>query len=403
MKLSPLLMIFLTILIDMVGFGIVIPILPLYAEQMPASPVELGLLMASYSMMQLIFTPLLGKWSDQVGRRPVLIVSLFGTALSFLMMGLAQTLLLLFIGRIIDGITGGNISTAQAYIADITPLEQRSKAMGIIGAAFGLGFMLGPAIGGLMSEISLEAPFYFAAGLAFLNALLLGFFLPESLSPEKRVHRTSQARWLEVFKRVQGTPILPVLLCMFTTSIGFAGVTALFTLVTAHRLGWTAQDNGWLFAYIGLMGVLVQGVLIGRLIPIFGEKKLVITGMALLMLGMFLLTGLPSESEGWIWLACTGIASGNGLTTPLLSGWASRLSDSRSQGVVLGLGQSMSSLGRLTGPFVGGVLLQFEPSLAPMPYGASIFLFGGLVMAATLFLAVSLRQHAEPVSLLEAA
>ncbi len=183
---SPLFVIFLTVFIDMVGFGIVIPVLPLYAEHFHATPVEIGWLTGIYSGMQIIFMPILGRLSDRFGRRPVLIVSLAGTALGFLIMGWATSLPLLFAARIIDGATGGNISTAQAYIADISTPENRSRSMGVIGAAFGLGFTFGPMIGGIMSRISYGAPFYFAAALAAVNVVLLYFIFPESLSPEYR-------------------------------------------------------------------------------------------------------------------------------------------------------------------------------------------------------------------------
>src|SRR6476469_5241566 len=186
MKRSPLLVIFITVFIDLVGFGIVIPVLPFYAEgtKFGATPSQVGLLFASYSVMQLVFAPILGRLSDKYGRRPILLASLLGTALGFLILGFATTLLMLFVGRIIDGISGGNISTAQAYIADVTTKENRAKGMGLIGAAFGLGFVFGPAIGGVLSHWGIGVPFLFAAVLCFANALLLYFTLPETVTPD---------------------------------------------------------------------------------------------------------------------------------------------------------------------------------------------------------------------------
>src|SRR5256885_13605397 len=186
MKRSPLLVIFITVFIDLVGFGIVIPVLPFYAEgtKFGATPREVGLLFASYSVMQLVFAPVLGRLSDKYGRRPVLLISLLGTSLGFLILGFASTLWMLFLGRIIDGISGGNISTAQAYIADVTTKEDRAKGMGILGAAFGLGFIFGPAIGGILSRWGINVPFLFAAGLALANAILLYFFLPETVTKD---------------------------------------------------------------------------------------------------------------------------------------------------------------------------------------------------------------------------
>src|SRR5215470_7229847 len=193
-KRSPLIVIFTTVFIDLVGFGIVIPVLPLYAEGtiFNATPRTVGLLFASYSVMQLIFAPILGRLSDKHGRRPVLLISIIGTGIGFLILGFANTLWMLFLGRILDGITGGNISTAQAYIADITTKENRAKGMGMIGAAFGLGFIFGPAIGGILSRWGINVPFLFAGGLAFLNAILLYFVLPETVTPDHPA-RTSAA------------------------------------------------------------------------------------------------------------------------------------------------------------------------------------------------------------------
>src|SRR6476659_739628 len=197
---SPLFVLFLTVFIDLVGFGIVIPILPLYAEHFHASPVAIGWLTGIYSGMQIIFTPILGKLSDRFGRRPVLFISIVGTAIGFALMGMAHSMTLLFAGRIIAGITGGNIAIPQAYIADVTTPEKRSRAMGMIGAAFGLGFTCGPILGGVMSQISYSAPFFFAAGLAVLNATLIYFVLPESLSREHRARPHENAKLFEVFR-----------------------------------------------------------------------------------------------------------------------------------------------------------------------------------------------------------
>src|SRR5216117_137669 len=186
MKRSPLLVIFITVFIDLVGFGIVIPVLPYYAEgtKFGATPREVGFLFASYSVMQLVFAPVMGRLSDKYGRRPVLLISILGTCCGFMILGFATTLWMLFLGRIIDGISGGNISTAQAYIADITTKENRAKGMGLIGAAFGLGFIFGPAIGGILTRWGIHVPFFFAAGLCFANAMLLYFTLPETVTSD---------------------------------------------------------------------------------------------------------------------------------------------------------------------------------------------------------------------------
>ena len=198
----------LTVFIDLIGFGIVIPILPRYAERFGAHETIVGLLLGTYSLMQFISSPILGKISDRVGRRPVLIISLLATSGGFAIMGFAQTLVWLFVGRIVPGLSGGNISTAQAYMADITEPEERSHVMGLIGAAFGLGFVFGPAIGGLLSLISPSAPFLFASGLALVNAALAFVRLPESLPPEHRVATKERAPIGQVFKHGWHLPAL---------------------------------------------------------------------------------------------------------------------------------------------------------------------------------------------------
>src|ERR1044072_719361 len=243
---SPLFVLFLTVFIDLVGFGIVIPILPLYAEHFHASPVAIGWLTGIYSGMQIIFTPILGKLSYRFGRRPVLIVTIAGAAIGFALMGMATALPLLFVARILAGITGGNISIPQAYIADVPAPEKRSRAMGMIGAAFGLGFTFGPIIGGVMSRISYSTPFFFSAGLALANALLVYFALPESLSRQHRSTPHSNATIAEVFRHGQGGMFAVVVMTNFFLILGFAIMTTLFALFTERRFGYDANANGLL-------------------------------------------------------------------------------------------------------------------------------------------------------------
>ena len=291
---SPLFLIFLTVFIDMVGFGIIIPVLPLYAQHFHATPVQIGWLTGIYSGMQIIFMPLLGRLSDRVGRRPVLIVSLAGTALGFLIMGWASSLPLLFAARIIDGATGGNIATAQAYIADISTPENRSRSMGVIGAAFGLGFTFGPMIGGVMSHISYSAPFYFAAGLAAVNVVLLYFILPESLSAEYRSRPHQRTRIAEIFQHGNSRMFGTIVATYFFNITGFAIMTTLFALYTEKQFGFDARKTGYLFGFIGIISVIMQGGLIGRLVKMFGETALARTGLLLLAVSLALLPLSPS-------------------------------------------------------------------------------------------------------------
>src|SRR5216110_2138541 len=232
MKRSPLLVIFITVFIDLVGFGIVIPVLPFYAEgtRFGATPRMVGLLFASYSVMQLIFSPILGRLSDKYGRRPVLLISIIGTGIGFLILGFANTLALLFVGRILDGITGGNISTAQAYIADITTKENRAKGMGLLGAAFGLGFIIGPALGGILSRWGIHVPFFFAAALCFANAILLYFTLPETVTRDHPARNfASRGRGLaQLIVALRKPALASVLTIYFLGIVAFSIMTASF-------------------------------------------------------------------------------------------------------------------------------------------------------------------------------
>ena len=387
-KLSPLVLIFGTIFLDLVGFGIVIPILPLYAERFGASPLMVGLLLSIYSAMQGLFAPILGRLSDRIGRRPVLLLSVIGTAAGFLLMGVANSLALLFLARVIDGITGGNISTAQAYIADITPPSQRSRGMGLIGAAFGLGLILGPAIGGLLSHISLGAPFLFAACLASVNAAAIYFFLPESLPPERRNVARERSGVLAFVQEAGHRPLGLILLAYFFATVSFSLLTATYALFTERRFGYTAAQNGFLFAGQGLLGAIIQGGLLGWLVKSFGDKKLVVAGTALLACSLFLLPA--SATINLLLLTTTGIAIGHSLTLAPLNGLASKSVDAASQGRVLGVMQSVASIARIVGPVVGGWLLNYDQMHLVRAFGRTPYSAGGSAALIALGLALAL-------------
>lgn len=358
---SPLLVIFITVFIDLIGFGIVIPVLPFYVEgtTFNATPRSVGLLFASYSMMQLIFTPVLGRLSDKYGRRPILFLSLLGTGIGFLILGFATTLWMLFVGRIIDGITGGNISTAQAYVADVTTPENRAKGMGMIGAAFGLGFVLGPAIGGILSRWGIHIPFLFAAGLAFSNAILLYFTLPETVTPDHPA-RTSAAtaRWTLLAQALKQSRLTLILSIYFLFVVAFSVMTTSFALFTMYRFGYDAHDTGWLFVFVGLIGAIIQGGLIGRLVRRFGEVPLVIAGALLFAAALFAIP-LTNPQTGLATLLVVGaaFALGNSLSTPSLAGLASKSVGRGEQGGVLGITQSVASLARIVGPLISSALI----------------------------------------------
>ena len=357
----PLIIIFVTVFIDLIGFGMVIPILPFYAESLNASPIQIGFLFAVYSLMQFLFAPMLGRLSDQYGRRPILFISILGSALGYFVIGFASTLLLVFLGRIIGGITGANISTAQAYIADVTTRENRARGMGLFGATFGLGFILGPAIAGILSKYGVHVPFYCAAVLSLSNAIALYFFLPESLKPEKRraaaVESPNKLRQLiDSLKE----PLFGTLnLVYFLLITAFSIMTYAFVLFTAYRYGYTAEQNGYLFAFVGLMSVIGQGVLFGFLVRRVGEPMLACIGCFLMALSLFAIPFVGPLAGGLAALlaCCTVLSIGNAMASPSLTSLVSKITAEHEQGSRLGIMQSGASLARAIGPIVGGILL----------------------------------------------
>ena len=359
---KPIIIIFITILIDLIGFGIVIPVLPYYVagDAFKATPFQLGLIVASYSIMQFIFSPIFGSISDKYGRRPVLFFSLLGTSAGFLIVGFATTLWMIFAGRILDGMTGGNISTAQAYIADVTSRKNRAKGMGLIGAAFGLGFVLGPALGGILSKYGPAIPFLFAAAMAFVNAIALYLFLPESL--KKGTHTQSVRRvnrFVELFNSLADSRFRIITSIYFFVVVGFSIMTTSFSLYTMKRFGYDAEQNGYLFFYVGILAVVFQGGLFGRLSKWMGESRLVVIGCLLLTASLFAVPFVGPESGGLAGLLI-GIAFfsvGNSIASPALTSLASKNASDHDQGKALGVMQSGASLARAIGPVIAGYLL----------------------------------------------
>lgn len=355
---KPLLIIFLTIFIDLIGFGIVIPLLTFYAKEFKATPLDIGFLVASYSLMQFIFAPILGSLSDKYGCRPILFLSILGSGVGYLMMGFAGALWMIYAGRILGGITGGNLSTAQAYIADVTTRENRAKGMGLFGMAFGLGFILGPALAGILSKFGHEVPFLFAAGLSFGNAILLYFVLPESRKFNETITK-KKSRVAELFEAFNDSRFTIVTTEYFLLVTAFSMMTTSFAYYTMTKFGYDASQTGYLLGYVGLIAVIMQGGLFGKLSKTFGEARLAIFGCLMLVLSFVAVSFVSKDSGGLVALligtACFSL--GNSMASPSLTSLASKNANEFEQGKVLGIMQSAASLARVIGPLICGVLL----------------------------------------------
>jgi DHA1 family tetracycline resistance protein-like MFS transporter len=389
MKKSPLATILSIVFIDLIGFGMIIPILPLYAGRFQANEWQIGFLLASYSFMQFLAAPLLGWLSDRYGRRPVLLCSLIGSALGYLLMANANALSMLFLARGISGVSGASVGTASAYIADITAPENRSRRIGLIGAAFGVGFVLGPAIGGVLSHLSVAAPFWFAGTLAVLNALAVLVFLPE---PERHAAREKgPAGTKEVFEQAGSWRLGVLVVTYFVAIAAFAIVTMIYPQVSVRRFELNQSQISYIFVVIGLVGALIQGGGIGRLSKHFGDLNLACAGLAIMAASMVVMP-LASSVPSFL-LFTIGLAVGNSLSQPTINALASRGASQNLQGRVLGTLQSAGSLGRVFGPAIGGFLLAGDHSRPNLQYGNTPFLVGAGIMTVAFALALALRRR----------
>ena len=350
----PLLIIFLTILVNLIGFGIIIPLLPFYAETFGASPLTIGLLFASFSLAQLVASPVLGAWSDKWGRRPVLIFSLVGTVVSFVMLAVAHSLAMLFAARIVDGLSGGNITTARAYIGDIATDENRAKSFGMLGAAFGLGFIIGPALGGLFAQISYTAPIWAAAAITVVATLLAWFWLPETVH---RVDAVSGSPW-RALRELSGRADLRLLFSIdFLYWGSFAVYQTTFALFGARRFGFDATHTGYLLAAFGFLGVLVQLGLVGPVVKRLGERRTLTIGLIFAAVGWGG-SAMTHSLPLFIAMLVPG-ALGIGLCNPSLVSLVSAAAGKHEQGRVQGAAGALESLGRTIGPVWGNGVLQW--------------------------------------------
>ena len=394
---TPLILIFLIVFIDLVGFGMVIPVLPIYAQTAPffASPFEIGLVVSIYSWMQFVFSPILGRLSDRYGRRPVLFISMVGSALGYVVLGLANTLLLVFVGRIISGITGGNISAAQAYIADVTTRENRAKGMALFGAAFGLGFVAGPAIGGITSKYGVHIPFFIAASLSLIAAMAVYFVLPESRRFNATLHPSEPGgRIAELLGSLKEREFGTVNLIYFLLVTAFSIMTTAFVLYTAYTFGYNAEQNGYLFALVGITAVIGQGVLFDRFVKRFGETRLAAFGCILMAASFFCIPFVTPAFSGLAGLigVCVALAFANSLASPSLTSLASKITHEHKQGSALGILQSGGSLARAIGPTLAGPLLNNAANtLDSHTIYRTFFTAGGIMLLAFLMALYAVR------------
>ena len=378
---SPLFLMALTVFIDITGFGLILPLLPFWAERLGAGPVGVGLILTVYALAQFLFTPVLGRLSDRYGRRPVILISLLIEALGFALTALAGALPLLLVARFIGGLGSSNIGSAQAVVSDVTPPEGRARGMGAIGAAIGLGFVVGPAVGGALTALGPTVPFWAAMGVALLNALLVWRFLPETRKRQAAATANQPAarRTFALFggwSSLRHPAVARLVGVNLLFTIAFTAMETVFPLFSQRVFGWTAEQNGYIFTYVGVVIVIMQGGLVGQLVKRFGEQALLVGGLALLAVGLALLP--LSTTLGVLLLALGLLSVGDGAVSPTSSALLSFASPAETQGETLGLSQGVAGLGRIIGPLLAGSLFAVGIGV-PFWAGAALVLLAALI------------------------
>lgn len=384
---SPLVIIFLTVFIDLIGFGIIIPLSPFLAKEYGADEIDVGILQASYSLMQFLFSPFWGRLSDRYGRRPIILLSVLGCSLSYFLFAFSSSFWMLVVARSLAGFFGGNISAASAYIADVTPAESRSKNMGLIGAAFGLGFIFGPVIGGVLSDIGpkiSEAPPFgvgFAAvgaGVLCLANFIFAFFFLKESHRYNGVLRPRVNRLKQLAKYLTQSTLARLMITFLLSGVAMAHMESMLFLYVKDVFDWTLQQASFGFAYVGVMIVFTQGYLIRKIIPKYGERNVLFMGLTMAGSGIFLL-GL-STSIPLLAFANTILALGVGMVNPATLGSISLLASKDDQGGTLGVTQSLSAFGRIAGPISGGFLYHNFGKSTPFFAGGILMLLGLTVL-----------------------
>jgi DHA1 family tetracycline resistance protein-like MFS transporter len=385
MKKSPLLSIFLIVLVDVLGLTIILPLLPFYAESFGATPFVVGLLVSTYAICQLIAGPPLGHLSDRVGRRPVLLVSQIGTCVAFLILAFAQALWMVFLARVIDGLTAGNLTVAQAYISDVTEPENRAKSFGMIGIAFGLGFLVGPALSGYLAQYNNTYPILLAAGLSFTSIMCTYFLLP-AVTPHAAPEESRVSQWKAYIESFKDGHLGPMLWQFFAFTFAFSTLFSGFALFAERRFTHSGtpfgpKEVGYVFAFSGLIGAMIQGGGIGSLVKKFGESKLVQMGFATMGLGFALLSG--SHQIAYLLLAIALLTFGSAILRPSLTSLITTRAARHRQGLVIGLMQSLMSIAQIIAPIIAGLLIQ-KQYLSTWALAGSIFcVVGWSLIAAT--------------------
>ncbi|MBW7959934.1 MFS transporter [Patescibacteria group bacterium] len=380
-----LITIFLIVFIDLLGFGIILPLLPYIAERYQATPLTIGILSAAYSLFQLISSPILGRLSDRFGRKKLLIISQIGSALGYLLLGLAGSLPLLFLSRIIDGITGGNISIAQAYIADVTTKENRAQGMGLIGAAFGLGFIFGPAIGGALSKISYSAPAYFATAISLLTVIATVFLLKETVNEKKAMtSKRTKISFSELKKILSTYPIGLLIFTFFFLNTAFSIMQGNFALWTQKTFNFDPGQNGWFFTYIGILAVTIQMQVLPRVVKKYHETKILTASLIFMFLGLILIP--LSRHPDFLYVALFFLPLGNGLANPTVQAMASENVPKEEYGGTLGILQSAGSFGRILGPIIGGEIFQ------TFGKDQAFYFSGSIILIALIYLRLKLKK-----------
>jgi DHA1 family tetracycline resistance protein-like MFS transporter len=393
--------VFVAVFIDMVGIGIAFPVLPILVGNYTSSPAAQThwaiTLSVTYSLMQFLCAPMLGAISDRFGRRPVLIAAIIGLGIHYMMIATAQSLLVLLVARLMGGVTGASFSVANAYLADITRPEDRAKSFGLIGAAFGLGFICGPPLGGVLGGIDLHLPFYAAAGLSFVNALYGYFAVPESLPKERRSAtvnwgKANPFRALTALVQHHSVGSLVIVFTLF--SLAHMAMIQTWALYTHFRFGWGTRENGFLLFFVGLLSAVVQGGLMGRLVKLFGEERLALTAIGV---NIFIQLGYGLAQAGWVMYPILFCSFLTFTASSAIQGVVSKSTNATEQGVTLGAMQSINSLAAVVGPLIAGQILAQVSALPPtdVRVGAHFFFCASLNLLAFL---VAWRRLSRPVA-----